>query len=47
MPMDMPVEGDAAPRLRLASHDGTPVDLAKLKGKPVVVFFYPRAATPG
>lgn len=45
--MPMPVEGDPAPRLRLASHDGTAVDLAKLKGRPVVVFFYPRAATPG
>ena len=43
----MPAEGDPAPDLRLASHDGKAVDLAELKGKPVVVFFYPRAATPG
>jgi peroxiredoxin Q/BCP len=43
----MPEEGDPAPRLRLASHDGSDVDLARMKGKPVVVFFYPRAATPG
>jgi len=46
-PMPMPVEGSPAPRLRLAAHDGTVVDLAAMKGKPVVVFFYPRAATPG
>ena len=43
----MPAEGDPAPRLRLAAHDGAPVDLAKMKGRAVVVFFYPRAATPG
>ena len=45
--MPMPAEGDAAPALRLASHEGTVVDLSKLRGKAVVVFFYPRAATPG
>ncbi len=43
----MPQEGDPAPRLRLPSHDGTTVDLAKLRGRPVAIFFYPRAATPG
>jgi peroxiredoxin Q/BCP len=45
--MPMPKEGDRAPALRLAAPDGTTVDLAAMKGKPVVVFFYPRAATPG
>lgn len=43
----MPKEGDPAPVLRLPAPDGRTVDLAGLKGKPVVVFFYPRAATPG
>ena len=43
----MPAEGEAAPRLRLPSHDGATVDLAGLKGRTVAIFFYPRAATPG
>jgi peroxiredoxin Q/BCP len=45
--MPMTEEGDPAPGLRLAAHDGAAVDLAAMKGRPVVVFFYPRAATPG
>lgn len=45
--MSMPAEGDRAPALKLPSHDGKVVDLAALRGKPVVVFFFPRAATPG
>lgn len=45
--MPMPKEGDRAPPLRLAAHDGRTVDLADLGGRPVVVFFYPRAGTPG
>ena len=45
--MAMPEQGDRAPALKLPSHDGKVVDLAALKGRPVVVFFYPRAATPG
>jgi peroxiredoxin Q/BCP len=43
----MPKEGDPAPALRLAAPDGGTVDLAGLGGRSVVVFFYPRAATPG
>ena len=45
--MPMPKEGDPAPGLRLADADGAAVDLAALKGRPVVVFFFPKAATPG
>ena len=45
--MPMPKEGDPAPGLRLKAADGAAVDLASLKGRPVVVFFYPKAATPG
>jgi peroxiredoxin Q/BCP len=45
--MPMPEVGDHAPALKLPSHDGKSVDLAALRGKPVVVFFFPRAATPG
>jgi len=45
--MPMPEEGRKAPALRLPAHDGTVADLASLAGRRVVVFFYPRAATPG
>ena len=45
--MPMPAEGDPAPRLALAAPDVRAVDLKALRGRPVVVFFYPRAATPG
>jgi len=40
-------EGDAAPNFTLASDDGPAISLAALKGKPVVVYFYPRDDTPG
>ena len=45
--MPMPAEGAKAPALRLPAGDGTTVDLKDLAGRPAVVFFYPRAATPG
>jgi peroxiredoxin Q/BCP len=45
--MPMPKEGDPAPPLVLPDQDGRPFDLRSLKGRPVAVFFYPRAATPG
>ena len=45
--MAMPQEGEPAPALRLPAHDGTTADLASMAGRAVVVFFYPRAATPG
>lgn len=40
-------EGDAAPDFTLRDQDGEPVTLSKLKGETVVVYFYPRADTPG
>ena len=43
----MPEVGKSAPALRLENQDGTVVDLAGLKGKWVVVYFYPRDSTPG
>ncbi len=43
----MPVEGDPAPPLDLPSQDGSRVRLSDFKGRPVVVFFVPKAATPG
>ena len=39
--------GDRAPELELANQDGEPVTLAGLRGGPVVVYFFPKAFTPG
>lgn len=39
--------GDPAPELRLTAADGGTVDLADLRGRRVVVYFYPAAMTPG
>lgn len=39
--------GDALPAGKLADADGAPVDLAGLKGAPLVIYFYPKADTPG
>jgi len=40
-------EGDKAPDIKLESDTGEPFQLSKLKGKKVVLYFYPRADTPG
>jgi peroxiredoxin Q/BCP len=40
-------EGDKAPAFRLKADDGKEISLADLRGKPVVLYFYPRAMTPG
>jgi peroxiredoxin Q/BCP len=39
--------GDAAPDFSLPASGGRTVSLAGLKGKPFVLYFYPRADTPG
>jgi thioredoxin-dependent peroxiredoxin len=39
--------GDEAPDFELADQDGNAVKLAELRGQPVVVYFYPKAETPG
>lgn len=39
--------GDAAPDFTLPDADGEPVSLADYRGRRVVVYFYPAAATPG
>lgn len=39
--------GDAAPAFTLPTAGGGTVSLADLKGRQVVVFFYPKADTPG
>jgi peroxiredoxin Q/BCP len=39
--------GDEAPRIETVAHDGSAVKLADYRGKPVVVYFYPKDDTPG
>lgn len=39
--------GRAAPAVRATAHDGKAIDLAALKGKHVVLYFYPMDETPG
>jgi peroxiredoxin Q/BCP len=44
----LPVEvGDPAPDFTLSDQHGTPVSLAGLRGRTVVLYFYPKADTPG
>lgn len=40
-------EGDRAPEIRLDNDEGQPFELSKLQGKNVVLYFYPKADTPG
>ncbi len=39
--------GDKAPNFTVNDQDGNPVSLSDYKGKKLVVFFYPKANTPG
>ncbi len=39
--------GDPAPDFTLPAADGSTVTLSQLRGQHVVVYFYPKAATPG
>jgi peroxiredoxin Q/BCP len=44
----MPLQpGDLVEDFTLPDQDGTPVTLSQFAGSPVVLFFYPRADTPG
>lgn len=45
--MPQVVVGEKAPELTLPAADGTTVSLADLRGRHVVVYFYPAAMTPG
>ncbi|HMJ97096.1 MAG TPA: peroxiredoxin, partial [Thermoleophilaceae bacterium] len=39
--------GEIAPDFELPDQDGNPVRLSELRGSPVVLYFYPKADTPG
>ena len=40
-------EGEAAPDFTLHSEEGDEVTLSSLRGKPIVLYFYPKDDTPG
>src|SRR4029453_1148977 len=40
-------EGQTAPDFELLNQEGEPVRLSGLRGRRVVLYFYPKAATPG
>lgn len=39
--------GDKAPEFSAKDQDGNPITLSDFKGKKLVLFFYPKASTPG
>ena len=39
--------GDKIPNINVTTHKGETMNLGDLKGKKIVLFFYPRANTPG
>ena len=39
--------GDQAPEFSLAAHDGKTISLVGLRGRKVLLWFYPAADTPG
>ena len=43
----MVTQGDEAPDFELPDQDGNPVRLSGMRGRPVVLYFYPKADTPG
>ena len=40
-------EGSKAPRFTLDDQDGSPVSLSDFEGQKVLLWFYPKASTPG
>ena len=43
----MTQEGSAAPKIKLLNQDGDTVALSSFKGRKVLIYFYPKADTPG
>ena len=44
---DMIAVGDEFAEFALPAHDGTTVTSTDLEGRPYLLFFYPKASTPG
>lgn len=44
---DIPSAGKTAPKFKLPASTGETIDLSDYRGKRVVLYFYPRADTPG
>jgi peroxiredoxin Q/BCP len=38
---------EIAPDFTALTHEGTPLTLSSLRGRPVILYFYPRDDTPG
>jgi len=47
MAKDKLKEGDPAPEFRVTTDSGRQVSLSGYRGRRIVVFFYPKANTPG
>ena len=47
MAMKKPAVGDTAPAIDVLTDEGQRFKLSSLKGKQVILFFYPKADTPG
>lgn len=47
IPGTMPAAGETAPDFTLPAHDGTELSLSSLRGRPVVLYFYPKDDTSG
>ncbi len=45
--MTLPKPGDPAPEFEALTDRGEPIKLSDFKGKDIVLYFYPRADTPG
>ena len=45
--MSVPKVGKMAPSFNLLNQDGVAVDLKSMRGKNIVLYFYPKASTPG
>ena len=39
--------GDKVPDINVPNEEGKPVSLKDYRGKPIVLFFFPKADTPG
>jgi peroxiredoxin Q/BCP len=40
-------EGDSAPEFKVKTHEGNFVSLSDLRGRKVILWFFPKADTPG